>query len=104
MPTVWTPSLIGTEPETRLFTMLAARLARAPCAARHCLTVAAVQKRLVQIPRDYGAVLDGTVVRDDDFKANLASMDELREELKAVTAEIREGGGEAVGRYGNRLL
>lgn len=51
--------------------------------------------RGIQIPNDYGAVLDGAVDRDDDFKANMAAMEELRSELKALSAQICEGGGEA---------
>jgi len=44
---------------------------------------------------DYGAVLDGEVQRDDDYKASMEAMATLRDELAAVTAEIMEGGGAA---------
>jgi len=65
---------------------------RASIRALRCVTRTSV--RGVKIANDYGAILDGSVVRDDDFKQNLLAMDELRAELKAITANICEGGGE----------
>jgi len=51
--------------------------------------------RGIKIPQDYGAVMDGAVDRDEDFQANMEAMEVLKEELKATTALILEGGGDA---------